>query len=168
MGCTGSKNKEQKPESKNAADAAASGGSQQLQPKSGDAAALPKRGDAAPAANNVASQQANLTPSNKSVEAPAGRANPQDVSSTAAPGKVPRTNSDAAVTNPDVDEDGNPVVLPKGDWVKTEGTPYYYSATENLYYHPPSCQFYDPTNEMWYDPEKDEWYHDDASDAEAA
>jgi glucan-binding YG repeat protein len=164
MGCTGSKNKEKKPENAKAADTSATGATAQQQQN-----------------NAVSAQQAAHTPSNKSVETPAGRANPQDganaktdVSSTAAPGKVPRSgNSDAggstgAARNAEVDEDGNPVVLPKGDWVKTEGTPYYYSATENLYYHPPSCQFYDPTNEMWYDPEKDEWYHDDASDEEAA
>lgn len=59
------------------------------------------------------------------------------------------------------DTEGNPLVLPEGLWVRTEGTPFYYSEKENLYYHPPSCQFYDPTNEMWYDPEKDEWYNDD-------
>ncbi|KAH9578459.1 hypothetical protein LSM04_009378 [Trypanosoma melophagium] len=66
----------------------------------------------------------------------------------------------------ELDEDGNPVVLPKGDWVRTEGTPFYYSEKENLYFHPPSCQFYDPTNEMWYDPEKDEWYRDDDGEEE--
>lgn len=176
MGCTGSKNKEKKPESKNAVNTAAPGGTQPPQQPNANTA------DPVPAANSAAAQQAIVSPSNKSVEAPAGRANPPDAAnakadnaSTAAPGKVPRSsNSDAGgshaggAAGPDVDEDGNPVVLPKGDWVKTEGTPYYYSATENLYYHPPSCQFYDPTNEMWYDPEKDEWYHDDASDEEAA
>lgn len=56
------------------------------------------------------------------------------------------------------------VVLPKGNWIKAKGTPYYYCQTENLYYHPPSCQFYDPTNEMWYDSEKNEWYHDNEDD----
>lgn len=64
-----------------------------------------------------------------------------------------------------VDVNGNPIALPKGDWVRTEGTPYYYSALENLYYHPPSYQFYDPTNEMWYDPDKDEWYKDTEADS---
>ena len=53
------------------------------------------------------------------------------------------------------------VNLPKGDWVKAEGTPYYYSASEKLYFHPPSHQFYDPANDMWYDPDKDEWYADE-------
>ena len=53
------------------------------------------------------------------------------------------------------------VLLPKGEWVKVEGTPYYFSAQENLYYHPPSSQFYDPSNVMWYDPDKDEWYNDE-------
>lgn len=57
-------------------------------------------------------------------------------------------------------EDEN-VVLPKGEWIRAKGTPYYYSQTENLYFHPSSCQFYDPTNEMWYDSEKNEWYRDD-------
>ncbi|KAG8340281.1 hypothetical protein ERJ75_001441900 [Trypanosoma vivax] len=61
----------------------------------------------------------------------------------------------------EVDEKGNVVVLPKGEWIRTAGTPFYYSEAENLYFHPPSCQFYDPTNEMWYDPEKDEWYQDE-------
>jgi hypothetical protein len=51
--------------------------------------------------------------------------------------------------------------LPKGDWVKAEGTPYYYSSSEKLYFHPPSHQFYDPANDMWYDPDKDEWYADE-------
>jgi len=51
--------------------------------------------------------------------------------------------------------------LPKGDWIKAIGTPYYYSASENLYFHPSSCQFYDPSNGMWYDPDSDEWYHED-------
>lgn len=176
MGCTGSKSKEKKPESKNAVDTGAPAGAQPPQQSKGETAPAGNTTDPVPPVDSTAAQQAILTPSNKSVEAPAGRANPQDakadVASTAAPGKGPRSsNSDAggsAAGNADVDEDGNPVVLPKGDWVKTEGTPYYYSATENLYYHPPSCQFYDPTNEMWYDPEKDEWYHDDASDEEAA
>lgn len=58
------------------------------------------------------------------------------------------------------------IVLPKGDWVKADGTPYYYSATENLYFHPPSGQFYDPSNEMWYDPDKDEWYSEKDDEAE--
>lgn len=179
MGCTGSKNKEKKPDSKNAVNTAAPGGTQPPQQGKGETAPQANSADPVPPVDSGAAQQAILSPGNKSVEAPAGRANPQDaanakadVSSTAAPGKGPRgTNSDAGGSNAggaEVDEDGNPVVLPKGDWVKTEGTPYYYSATENLYYHPPSCQFYDPTNEMWYDPEKDEWYHDDASDEEAA
>ncbi|RHW68894.1 hypothetical protein DPX39_100123000 [Trypanosoma brucei equiperdum] len=61
----------------------------------------------------------------------------------------------------ELDDEGNALVLPKGEWVRTEGTPFYYSDAENLYFHPPSCQFYDPTNEMWYDPEQDEWYRDD-------
>ncbi|KAL7698569.1 hypothetical protein NQL31_006099 [Lotmaria passim] len=176
MGSSCSKSKEKKPKSNNAVDTSAPGGTQPTQQQNGDAAAQPNSGNPVPAVDSAAGQQAILTPSNKSVETPAGRANPQDVangktdvSSTAAPGKAPRSaNSDAGGAHADVDEEGNPVVLPKGDWVKTEGTPYYYSATENLYYHPPSCQFYDPTNEMWYDPEKDEWYHDDASDEEAA
>eukprot|EP00796_Vickermania_ingenoplastis_P004469 gene4469-3264_t len=56
------------------------------------------------------------------------------------------------------------VILPKGEWVRAKDTPYYYSQTENLYYHPPSCQFYDPTNEMWYDSEKNEWYRDSDED----
>nr|CCC94208.1 conserved hypothetical protein [Trypanosoma congolense IL3000] len=60
-----------------------------------------------------------------------------------------------------VDDGDMPLVLPKGEWVLTEGTPFYYSDAENLYFHPPSCQFYDPTNEMWYDPEHDEWYRDE-------
>lgn len=60
------------------------------------------------------------------------------------------------------DEDG--IRLPEGDWVKADGTPYYYSQTENLYFHPPSGQFYDPSNEMWYDPEKDEWYSEETDE----
>lgn len=71
----------------------------------------------------------------------------------------------AAATAPQ--EDGD-VALPKGNWVKAVGTPYYYSEDENLYYHPDSCQFYDPTNEMWYDPEKDEWYKDEEGEEDDA
>ncbi|PWV11365.1 hypothetical protein C3747_60g62 [Trypanosoma cruzi] len=66
----------------------------------------------------------------------------------------------------ELDDEGNPLLLPNGDWVRTEGTPFYYSVEENLYFHPPSCQFYDPTNGMWYDPEKDEWYYDDENGAQ--
>lgn len=68
-----------------------------------------------------------------------------------------RGGAGAAGGNNENDE----VVLPKGDWEKAEGTPYYYSATENLYFHPPSSQFYDPSNGMWYDPDLDEWYQED-------
>lgn len=63
-----------------------------------------------------------------------------------------------------MDENTQGVRLPKGNWFKAEGTQYYYSAIENLYYHPPSKQFYDPTNEMWYDPSTREWYRDDATE----
>ncbi|KAG5493526.1 hypothetical protein JIQ42_01896 [Leishmania sp. Namibia] len=114
------------------------------------------------------------SPSNRSMETPAGQAaSPNDANaiatdaaSTTATAKVQRSISD--ISDGDGGDGNVTVVLPKGVWIKTEGTPYYYSVSENLYYHPPSCQFYDPTNEMWYDPEKDEWYHDDASDSNAA
>lgn len=161
MGCSGSKEKKPKEAAK--------------QENANGAASKNEAGSAAGNSKQKTPQAVQPSPSNKSVEVPAGRAvNPNDVNisntdvgSTAAPANVARrANSDASAA--DVDENGNPVVLPKGDWIKTEGTPYYYSALENLYYHPPSCQFYDPTNEMWYDPEKDEWYHDDGSDEEAA
>ncbi|KAG5469376.1 hypothetical protein LSCM1_02593 [Leishmania martiniquensis] len=118
-------------------------------------------------------QQSAQSPSNRSVGQMAGQAASQrdgnaattDAASGTVSGKdQQRSSSDTS--GGDVDGEGMSVVLPKGIWMKTEGTPYYYSATENLYYHPPSCQFYDPTNEMWYDPEKEEWYHDDATDSE--
>lgn len=67
-----------------------------------------------------------------------------------------------------IDENGQEVRLPKGNWFKAQGTQYYYSAIENLYYHPPSKQFYDPTNEMWYDPSTREWYRDDATEDDSA
>ncbi|CAD2217748.1 hypothetical protein AGDE_14677 [Angomonas deanei] len=53
----------------------------------------------------------------KEVEAPAGRAQEDhmDTASTAAPKRPARSG--------DVDEDGNPVVLPKGEWIKTERYP---------------------------------------------
>ncbi|KAG5469722.1 hypothetical protein CUR178_01861 [Leishmania enriettii] len=115
------------------------------------------------------------SPSNRSMETPTRQAaSPSgadaigtDAGSTTATAKVQRNNT-SDISDGDGGDGSVTVVLPKGVWVKTEGTPYYYSASENLYYHPPSCQFYDPTNEMWYDPEKDEWYHDDNSDSDAA
>ncbi|RNF11918.1 hypothetical protein TraAM80_00613 [Trypanosoma rangeli] len=72
-----------------------------------------------------------------------------------------------ATSKQEVDDEGNPLILPNGNWVRTDGTPFYYSEQENLYFHPPSCQFYDPTNEMWYDPEKDEWYYDEENEAQS-
>jgi hypothetical protein len=55
--------------------------------------------------------------------------------------------------------DGNGAALPKtNDWTRAAGTPYFFSARENLYFHPPTHQFYDPTNDIWYDPNDEEWY----------
>ncbi|CAG9580677.1 conserved hypothetical protein [Leishmania major strain Friedlin] len=177
MGCSASKSKEVKPSggpgassatASNAIGACANG--TYAQKPATEAAAA----DTAQPSQNGTTLSANKSPSNHSVEAPTGRA--ADASrdnkntngdSTEAPDKGPRQNG-AGLSSGDLDENGNAVLLPKGVWVKTEGTPYYYCAEENLYFHPPSCQFYDPTNEMWYDPEKDEWYRDDGSDAEAA
>lgn len=101
---------------------------------------------------------------------------------SSAPGKANAANSHAApqqsspnprhqqqqqaavvVEEENFDEEG--IRLPEGDWVKADGTPYYYSQTENLYFHAASGQFYDPSNEMWYDPEKDEWYSEETDEA---
>jgi hypothetical protein len=76
----------------------------------------------------------------------------------------PRHQQQAAAAEEErFDEEG--LRLPEGDWVKADGTPYYYSQTENLYFHAASGQFYDPSNEMWYDPEKDEWYSEETDEA---
>ncbi|GET91846.1 hypothetical protein, conserved [Leishmania tarentolae] len=178
MGCKASKSKEVKPRGTPGASAGATtasgpigagaNGSGTQKSTTGSTATGPGQPN-----RNGTSLSADKSPRNHSMETPAGRAAGANnnkngsVDSTEAPDKGPRQNG-SNLGNGDVDENGNPVVLPKGVWVKTEGTPYYYSVEENLYFHPPSCQFYDPTNEMWYDPEKDEWYHDDASDAGAA
>lgn len=53
------------------------------------------------------------------------------------------------------------VVLPAGKWVKAEGSPFYWSDEEKLFYHPDSTQFFDPETNKWYDPENDEWYDED-------
>lgn len=80
-------------------------------------------------------------------------------------GRRSNAPKEAAERTEELDAEGNPLLLPGGEWVKTQGTPFYYCEKENLYYHPPSFQFYDPTNEMWYDPEKNEWYNDDKNDS---
>ncbi|RNF26053.1 uncharacterized protein Tco025E_01682 [Trypanosoma conorhini] len=110
------------------------------------------------------------------VVAPVGRAGNSEAVDTGSPAGPPKvvagqggSDTRRATSNTtskqELDDEGNPLLLPNGDWVRTEGTPFYYSEKENLYFHPPSCQFYDPTNEMWYDPEKDEWYYDEENEA---
>ncbi|AYU82083.1 protein of unknown function - conserved [Leishmania donovani] len=177
MGCSASKSKEVRRSGKPGASAATA--SSPIGASANGARAQKPTAETAPAPpaqpnQNGTTLPANKSPSSHSVEAPSGRAadanhdnKSTNVDSTEAPDKGPRQNG-AGLGNGDVDENGNAVLLPKGVWVKTEGTPYYYCLEENLYFHPPSCQFYDPTNEMWYDPDKDEWYRDDGSDAEAA
>lgn len=56
-----------------------------------------------------------------------------------------------------------PVVLPAGKWIRAEGSPFYWSDEEKLFFHPDSGQFFDPETNKWYDPETDEWYDDDNS-----
>ncbi|KEG10280.1 hypothetical protein DQ04_03941060 [Trypanosoma grayi] len=151
MGCKSSKTKETKPASTaaNAKSNAANTSPQLQQQQPAD-----KKNDVATPAGRV---------NNGEITEGASRAGPPR--KAAGPGGAAaadaRTGTSAPTPQQELDEDGNPVVLPKGDWVRTEGTPYYYSEKENLYFHPPSSQFYDPTNEMWYDPEKEEWYRDD-------
>ncbi|CCW63109.1 unnamed protein product [Phytomonas sp. EM1] len=104
--------------------------------------------------------------------APEGRASaayfPPNESPTgagiSAPSREPTRPISAAT---EVDEDGKVIALPKGTWIRAEGTPYYYSAMENLFYHPPSRQFYDPNNEMWYDSDTNEWYRDDDDESDS-
>ncbi|CAJ1046052.1 hypothetical protein Q4I32_006997, partial [Leishmania shawi] len=109
-----------------------------------------------PSDENDASNHESKSASNRSVEIPASRekdcndnmTNSMDKSLRGGPDKAPTRNG-SEITNGHADEKDTPVVLPNGVWTLTVGTPYYYSAEENLYYHPPSCQFYDPTNGMW-------------------
>lgn len=108
-------------------------------------------------------------PETDNFNAPANRSNAPSKGSQQhqAPNSAsPNPRGAAPVSGHDDGQDfDGPLVLPKGDWVKADGTPYYYSQAENLYFHPPSGQFYDPSNEMWYDPEKDEWYSEETDDA---
>ncbi|KAG5495063.1 hypothetical protein JKF63_02116 [Porcisia hertigi] len=174
MGCSASKNTEAKAgyQAKPTANGTSNGAGAAVNgPRSDNTTAAPSRATGVPT-KDTTQGKTNVTSSDLSKEAPSGAARPdadnsRHVDAAGAPGKGPlHTNTDANKANSrDNDSD---VVLPAGNWVKTEGTPYYYCAKENLYYHPPSCQFYDPTNSMWYDPEKSEWYCDDASDEEAA
>ncbi|CAJ1035061.1 hypothetical protein Q4I30_007003 [Leishmania utingensis] len=128
-----------------------------------------------PSDENDASNHESKSASNRSVEIPASRekdcndnmTNSMDKSLKGGPDKAPTRNG-SEITNGHTDDKDTPVVLPNGVWTLTVGTPYYYSADENLYYHPPSCQFYDPTNGMWYDPVSDEWYRDEGSEAGTA
>ncbi|CBZ29904.1 conserved hypothetical protein [Leishmania mexicana MHOM/GT/2001/U1103] len=177
MGCSTSKNKEVRPNERTRASAATADSPTDAR-ANGTRTHNPTVEAAPPAPaepkQNGAASHVSKSPSNHSVAAPVGRAadashdtKSTKVDLTEVPDKAPRQNG-AGAGEGDVDENGNAVLLPKGVWAKTEGTPYYYCAEENLYFHPPSCQFYDPTNEMWYDPDKDEWYRDEGSDVEAA